>query len=63
METRLTQQFRRITNSGIAPNKLPEMSQNKGESIAQYHFRLKFHAAKRNFQNQTMRIEVSSYSQ
>ena len=46
---KLDNYFIRITNSDSARSKFAEMSQNNGESVAQYHFRLRFQAAKCNF--------------
>ena len=47
--TKLESYFIRITTSDSARSKFAEMSQANGESIAQYHFRLRSQAAKCKF--------------
>ena len=46
---KLDSYFIRITNSDSARSKFAEMSQANGESVAQYHFRLRSQAAKCKF--------------
>ena len=46
---KLDNYFVRITNSNSGRSKFAEMFWNKGESVAQYHFRPRFKAAKCNF--------------